>query len=114
MHEARDIEVSRFESSADVLQVTLTSTKNFLSILSIKCGNWFYWADRAERADRAESKESPLFTRILEYVACNQRFTKMSLGRIPPSPPFKLFIYNYLRLNPLIYTLDQNTRPMGK
>jgi hypothetical protein len=36
----------------------------FLSILSIKRGNWFYWADRAERADRAESKESPVFMRI--------------------------------------------------
>jgi hypothetical protein len=36
----------------------------FLSILSIKCGNWFYWADRAERADRAESKESSVFMRI--------------------------------------------------
>jgi hypothetical protein len=33
---------------------------SFLSILSIKCGNWFYWADRAERAERAESKECPL------------------------------------------------------
>jgi hypothetical protein len=38
--------------------------KNFLSILSIKCGNWFYWADWAERAERAESKESPVFMRI--------------------------------------------------
>jgi hypothetical protein len=37
---------------------------DFLSILSIKCGNWFYWADRAERADRAESKESPVFMHI--------------------------------------------------
>jgi hypothetical protein len=36
----------------------------FLSILSIKCGNWFYWADRAETAERAESKESPVFMRI--------------------------------------------------
>jgi hypothetical protein len=35
--------------------------KGFLSILSIKCGNWFYWVDRAERA---ESKESPEFMRI--------------------------------------------------
>jgi len=33
-------------------------SSTFLSILSIKCGNWFYWADRAE------SKESPLFMRI--------------------------------------------------
>jgi hypothetical protein len=33
----------------------------FLSILSIKPGNWFYWADRAETAERAEIKESPLF-----------------------------------------------------
>jgi hypothetical protein len=37
---------------------------SFLSILSIKHGNWFYWADRAERADRAESKETPVFMRI--------------------------------------------------
>jgi hypothetical protein len=36
----------------------------FLSVLSIKRGNWFYWADRAETAERAESKESPLFIRI--------------------------------------------------
>jgi hypothetical protein len=36
----------------------------FLSILSIKRGNWFYWADRAERADRAESKEFPVFMRV--------------------------------------------------
>ena len=36
----------------------------FLSILSIKCGNWFYWADRAETADRAEIKEIPVFVRI--------------------------------------------------
>jgi len=38
--------------------------KDFLSILSIKCRNWFYWADRADRADRAEIKESPVFMRI--------------------------------------------------
>jgi hypothetical protein len=38
--------------------------KGFLSILSIKRGNWFYWADRAERADRAEIKESHVFMRI--------------------------------------------------
>ncbi len=37
---------------------------DFLSILSIKRGNWFYWADRAETAERAEIKESPLFMRI--------------------------------------------------
>jgi hypothetical protein len=41
-----------------------SSRKSFLSILSIKCGNWFYWADRAETAERAESKESPVFMRI--------------------------------------------------
>jgi hypothetical protein len=40
------------------------STHTFLSILSIKCRNWFYWADRAERADRAEIKESHVFMRI--------------------------------------------------
>jgi hypothetical protein len=42
--------------------------KSFLSILSIKCRNWFYWADGAERADRAETKESPVSMRILVYV----------------------------------------------
>jgi hypothetical protein len=36
----------------------------FLSILSIKRGNCFYWADRAETAERAEIKESPVFMRI--------------------------------------------------
>jgi hypothetical protein len=40
----------------------------FLSILSIKCGNWFYWADRVETAERAEIKESPLFMLIWRYV----------------------------------------------
>jgi hypothetical protein len=38
--------------------------KGFLFILSIKHGNWFYWADRAEAAERAESKESPVLMRI--------------------------------------------------
>ena len=61
----------------------------FLSILSIKCGNWFYWADRAERA---ESKESPAFTRICCYFLENQRFAKMWVGRIPPSPPASLLV----------------------
>jgi hypothetical protein len=42
--------------------------KGFLSILSIKCGNWFYWADRAEAAERAETKESPVFMPILGYA----------------------------------------------
>jgi hypothetical protein len=42
--------------------------KSFLSILSIKCRNWFYWADWAERAERAEIKESPVFMRILGYA----------------------------------------------
>ena len=41
----------------------------FLSILSIKCGNWFYWADRAETAEKVEIKESPLFMLVLCYVA---------------------------------------------
>jgi hypothetical protein len=36
----------------------------FLSILSIKRRNWFYWADRAERADKAEIKEFPVSMRI--------------------------------------------------
>jgi hypothetical protein len=40
------------------------SSGAFLSILSIKCGNWFYWVDGAERADRAEIKECPVFMRI--------------------------------------------------
>jgi hypothetical protein len=44
-------------------------TKSFLSILSIRCGNWFYWADRAETAERAESKETRVFMRIWGYVA---------------------------------------------
>jgi hypothetical protein len=43
---------------------TVESDLGFLSILSIKHGNWFYWADRAEAAERAESKESPVFMRI--------------------------------------------------
>jgi hypothetical protein len=41
---------------------------SFLSILSIKPGNWFYWADRAERADKPEIKECPVFMRISGYV----------------------------------------------
>ena len=41
---------------------------DFLSILSIKCGNWFYWAERAETADRAEMMESPLFMQIYAYL----------------------------------------------
>jgi hypothetical protein len=63
-----------------------------LSILSIKCRNWFYWADRAERADTAESKESPEFMRIWGYFLENQRFAKMMAGRIPPSPPETLLL----------------------
>jgi hypothetical protein len=46
------------------IQADFRALSGFLSILSIKCGNWFYWADRAERADRAESKESPVFMHI--------------------------------------------------
>jgi len=42
----------------------LKCSDSFLSILSIKCRNWFYWADRAEAAERAESKESPVFMQI--------------------------------------------------
>jgi hypothetical protein len=41
----------------------------FLSILSIKRGNWFYWADRAETAERAEIKESVLLICICIYLA---------------------------------------------
>ena len=40
------------------------SRAEFLSILSIKRRNWFYWADRAETAERAESRESTVFERI--------------------------------------------------
>jgi hypothetical protein len=43
---------------------TCIKLARFLSILSIKRGNWFYWADRAEREDRAEIKESPVFMHI--------------------------------------------------
>jgi hypothetical protein len=56
---------------------------NFLSILSIKRGNWFYWAERAETAERAEIKESPLFIYICSYPARNQRLAKMMVVRIP-------------------------------
>jgi len=42
---------------------------SILSILSIKCGNWFYWAERAETAERAEITDSPLFMRIWSFVA---------------------------------------------
>ena len=48
--------------------MSVTSEFEFLSILSIKRGNWFYWADRAERADTAESRESPVFMRVLGYL----------------------------------------------
>jgi len=43
---------------------TCDKLARFLSILSIKCGNWFYWAERAEAAERAEIKEFPVFMRI--------------------------------------------------
>jgi len=66
----------------------------FLSILSIKRGNWFYWADRAERADRAEIKESPVFMHIRAYVAESQQLAEFRVGRIPLSPPHKLFIFS--------------------
>jgi hypothetical protein len=59
----------------------------FLSILSIKRENWFYWAERAETADRAEIKESPLFMDIYSYVAKNQRLAQIRIVRIPLSPP---------------------------
>jgi hypothetical protein len=38
--------------------------KFFLSILSIKYGKRFYWADRAETAERAENKESFVYMLI--------------------------------------------------
>jgi len=67
----------------------------FLSILSIKRGNWFYWADRAETAERAEIKESPLFMAICSYVAHYQRLAKIWDGRIPSSAP-DLFVISDL------------------
>ena len=33
----------------------------FLSILSIKFGNWFYWADRAETTEKAGMAENAIF-----------------------------------------------------
>ena len=54
------------------LSISGENRENFLSILSIKCRNWFYGADRAERADRAESKEFPVFMRVWAYVVENQ------------------------------------------
>jgi hypothetical protein len=45
------------------------SSGAFLSILSIKCGNWFYRVDGAETAETAEIREFPLFTAICAYVA---------------------------------------------
>jgi hypothetical protein len=54
----------RENTSASHVVARRTTAHPFLSILSIKRGNWFYWADRAETADRAESKESPVFMRI--------------------------------------------------
>ncbi|HEV2962305.1 MAG TPA: hypothetical protein VG649_10810 [Candidatus Angelobacter sp.] len=38
----------------------LASIKAFLSILSIKRRNWFYWVDRADSADRAEMAIIPI------------------------------------------------------
>ena len=46
------------------LQMRFQERFDFLSILSIKCGNWFYWADRVETAETAEIKEFPAFMRI--------------------------------------------------
>src|SRR5581483_6725583 len=31
----------------------------FLSILSIKCGNWFYWADMAESSGKGRKQRIP-------------------------------------------------------
>jgi hypothetical protein len=45
---------------------------SFLSILSIKCGNWFYWADRAETGERAEAKNS-LFSCVFEAMSLRIR-----------------------------------------
>jgi hypothetical protein len=78
----------------------------FLSILSIKCRNWFYWADRAERAERAESKESPAFMHILGYVAKNQQLEKFGVGRIPPSPPAFLHSKRFNRASFFMLTVS--------
>jgi hypothetical protein len=48
------------------------------------------------------SKESRVLMRILGYVAENKQFAKFGAGRIPPSPPLKHFIFNYLLSNPPI------------
>jgi hypothetical protein len=38
----------------------------FLSILSIKCGNWFYWADRAETAEKGGNQRIAFIKADLE------------------------------------------------
>jgi hypothetical protein len=72
LHHHSAIVTSEVKKGDEVLVLRNSSgfprLSGFLSILSIKRRNWFYWADRAERADRAESKESPVFMRILGYV----------------------------------------------
>jgi hypothetical protein len=68
----RGLPIYRLKAAGLISSMVRPHAQSLLSILSIKCGNWFYWADRAERADRAESKESPVFMRILAYVVENQ------------------------------------------
>lgn len=72
--------------------------KRFLSILSIKRGNWFYCADWAERAERAESKESPVVMRIEAMFLENQRFARIRVVRISP---LSTRYNNYLYFNSL-------------
>ena len=48
-------------------RITETQRKrplNFLSILSIKCRNLFYWAENMETEEMEENKESLLFMHI--------------------------------------------------
>jgi hypothetical protein len=68
-----------------IVAVQVTLDKSFLSVPSIKCGNWFYWADRAER------EESPLFMRILGYAARKSITCRIWGGSNPLSAPTDLF-----------------------
>jgi hypothetical protein len=60
----RVLPIYRLKAAGLISSMVRPTRKGFLSILSIKCRNWFYWADRAETAERAEIKEFPLFMRI--------------------------------------------------
>lgn len=46
---------------------------SFLSILSIKCRNWFYCIDRTEAAERAKSKEFPCIHTYLRLCSLRIR-----------------------------------------